>query len=294
MEDPSLTASRPTHPAPGTIVVVAPPAPAEHVARALDGVPATARSVTTVQEVTACITDDTLAIVAAPGDDASPEAVLAALAADDRTAALPVLLVVGDDFPAARARALHAAGAAVVLAWPAEVRLLPGLVLSLRRATVATRRTQSAEVALDEAVAARIAVDATPAELSCRVVGGTAILRGRTDSPWRARRLHDLVGNVPGVERVEDHALEVVPPEVPDEELDRTVRDVLRSALGDAIATVEVEVRNGAVTLGGTLGSSAERRRLESVVENVPGVLGLAVRIVVPDDTPARGAPDPA
>lgn len=288
MEDPTLTASRPTHPAPGNIVVLAPPASADHVARALEGVPATLRCVSAVPEAAASITEDTLAIVAAPDDDdPSPEALLEALAADARTAARPVLLVVDQDLPDERARELHAAGAAVVLAWPAEVRLLPRLVLALRRATVATRRSQSADVGLDEAVAARIAVDATPAELSCRVAEGTAILRGRTDSPWRARRLRDLVGNVPGVERVEDHALEVVPPEVPDEELDRTIRDVIRSALGEAASTVDVEVHAGAVTLLGTLGSPAEHRLLESVVENVPGVVGLDVRVTVPGDASA-------
>jgi osmotically-inducible protein OsmY len=287
MQDPSLTASRPTHPAPGRVVVLAPPTAADHIARALEGVPVTLRSVTAAPLAATCITEDTLAIVAAPADDQSPESLLEALAADERTAARPVLLVVEQALSAAQARALHAAGAAVVLAWPAEVRLLPGLLLSLRRSTLAARREQSADVALDEAVVARIAVDATPAELSCRVVDGTAILRGRTDSPWRARRLRDLVANVPGVERVEDHALEVVPPEVPDEELERTVRDVIRSALGDAAATVAVEVHAGAITLTGTLDGPAELRMLETVVENVPGVVGLELHIVVPHDAPS-------
>lgn len=266
--------------------MVAPPDRAEHVVRALDGLTATACPVGSVLEAIDCIGEDCFAIVAAPSEVVAPlEAVLEALARHDRTVALPVLLIVDDGFPDARARTLHAAGAAVVLAWPTEVRLLPGLVLQLSDASLVVRRGQSVDAALGDAIEARIAVDATPAgELRCRVEGATAILHGETDSPWRARRLRDLVGNVPGIEHVDARALHVIPPVVPDDELDQTIRDVLRSALGDAIEGIDITTSAGEVMLTGTLRDGEEIRRLEHLVENVPGVTRLEARLVVRDD----------
>jgi osmotically-inducible protein OsmY len=288
-----------TGPACGSILVIAPPDRAEHVVRALEGLAAAGRPVGTVHEAMARLTADTIAIVAAPEGaasdpsrsntqpalEASPESLLEALGSDGRTAALPVLVVVDDGFDDERARRLHTAGAAAVLAWPSEVRLLPGLVLELSDRSLAARRREPEDAALGDAVEARIGVDATPAsELRCRVVDGTAILRGETDSPWRAHRLAELVANVPGIEHVDARELHVIPPVVPDEELDRTVRDVIRSAMGDASTGVEVTTCAGEVTLAGTLVSEAARRRLEGVVENVPGVTGLDDRITVLHD----------
>ncbi len=289
MVDDSVTPapSSPRPAAAGSVLVVASPERAEHIVRALEDLASTVRPVGDVHELGPRLTRDAIAIVAAPEGNPSPEALLEALAGDERTAALPVLLVVDDGFPNERARRLHTAGAAVVLAWPSEVRLLPGLVLALSEASVAVRRSQRVDAALDDAVEARIAVDSTPAgELRCRVSGGTAILRGEADSAWRARRLRDLVGNVPGIERVEARELVVVPPVVPDEELDRTVRDVIRSALGEAIDGLEITTSAGAVRITGTLSGDEERRRLQGVVENVPGVTHLDARITVPGAAP--------
>jgi osmotically-inducible protein OsmY len=289
---PSSTPSTPsTSPTGGSILVIASAERAEHVVRALEGLAAAPRPVGTGHEAVARVTADTIAIVVdtasrSGGADTepSPESQLEALASDARTAALPVLVVVDDDFDDERARGLHTAGAAAVLAWPSEVRLLPGLVLELSDASLAVRRTQPEDAALGDAVGARIAVDATPAaELRCEVAGGTAILRGETDSRWRAHRLVELVGNVPGVEHVEARGLHVIPPVVPDEELERTVRDVIRSAMGDAITGVEITTCAGEVILAGTLDSDEARRRLEGVVENVPGVIRLDARITVLD-----------
>lgn len=265
-----------------SILVVAPRTQAEHLVRALEGLPATIRAVHAAHELHASLTADTLAIVTALAD----EALLDALADEDRTAVLPVLVVVDDGFAHARARELHTRGAAVVLAWPSEVRFLPRLVLGLSTAGLATRRRQTADVALDAAIAARIAADDTPADaLSCRVTGGVATLRGRTDSPWRAGRLRELVAGVPGIERVQADELLVIPPVVPDEELGDTIGDVIRSALGDgAIATIAVDARAGVVTLTGTLRSDAERRQLAGVVENVPGVAHVHDQTTVPEE----------
>lgn len=271
-----------TSPAGGRVVVLAAPARAEHVLRALDGLTAAAYPVDSVAAAIDAIGEACFAIVAAPAETVAPEAMLEALARHDRSAALPVIVVVDDGFPDGRARILHAAGAAIVLAWPSEVRLLPGLVPQLSDASLVVRRSQPVDAALGDAIEARIAVDATPAgELRCRVEGAVAILHGETDSPWRARRLRDLVGNVPGIERVDARALYVIPPVVPDDELDQTIRDVLRSALGHAIDGLEITTSAGEVTLTGTLRDDDERRRLEHLVENVPGVTRLAARVVV-------------
>lgn len=304
MPDPNAPDPSTTLPAGGSVIVVAPPDRAEHVVRALDGLAPSARPASDLSAALAHLGGDAIAIVAAPHgrtagaadgertaaprastepDLGAPEGVLEALAADERAAALPVVLVVDDGFPAARARRLHALGAAAVLAWPSEVRLLPGLVLSLSDAALARRRAQDADAGLGDAIEARIGVDATPAgELRCRVAEGTAILRGETDSSWRARRLHDLVAGVPGIEQVDARQLHVIPPVVPDEELDRTVRDVIRSALGEAIEAIEITTSAGAVTLTGTVASAEERHRLQCVVENVPGVTHLDARLAVP------------
>jgi osmotically-inducible protein OsmY len=285
----------------GDILIIAAASRAEQVARALEPLAVVGRPVGSVEEAKRRLTADTVAIAIAPMDEASPdrasldqawpEAVLERLSADPSTAELPVLVVVDGGFDDARARRLYEAGAAVVIEWPAEVLFIPPLVLELRDVSVAARRSQPADVSLGEVVNARIAADESlTTEIHCRVIGDTAIVRGEVDSLWRVRRIRDVVQHVPGIEHVDTHGLHVVPPAVPDEELGRTVRDVIRSAMGDAIAKVHVSTHAGEVTLTGTLPTDAGRRQLESVVENVLGVTRIDDRIVVPAD--AADAPD--
>jgi osmotically-inducible protein OsmY len=183
---------------------------------------------------------------------------------------LPVFVVVSDRFTDDSAQQLYAAGAQVVFEWPAEVLLLPPLVLEMLGVRV---KPGQADVALSASVNARLKVSEQFGDgVSAEVRHGSAVVEGTVESLWKKHRLEHLLAHVPGVRSVDTHDVVVAPPDVPDRDLSRAVDDVIHSATELDTSTVSVSARDGAVILAGTLSDKAQLRRLVRLIGNVEGV----------------------
>lgn len=189
-----------------------------------------------------------------------------------------VLLVEPDSLDEGEAAELYDAGAAAVLAWPAESLLLPRLLDELVAVDDVALAEATEDVLdanrgpLEHAVRARLVADVVLDTMGVRVIGGTAILRGTVASAWERARLRRLVETVPGIARVVDHGVAVQGAVVPDEEL-RTVVDATLRSVGNAEAReMEVQIDAAIVTLRGVAGSRDVGSRVCNAIRRIPGI----------------------
>jgi osmotically-inducible protein OsmY len=121
------------------------------------------------------------------------------------------------------------------------------------------------------------------------VAGGIVTLSGSVDTILARRRAVEIAQTIKGVRSVVDN-LEVEPGPRSDEELQR---DVEWAILTDPVADsyeIEVSVKDGMVTLDGTVDSWQEKRLVRRVAEGVRGVKDVESTITF--EIPA-GRPDP-
>jgi len=242
--------------------------------RALSGLDTTVRIVDSVEGAIDTLSQHTTAIVVdAPLAGTSAEQALDALAAADEARLRPVFVAVKGDFPDARAQHLYDEGATAVVAWPAEVLLLPRLISELSEVSLADHEKASVDAALTEATLARLAVDPDLADVRCEVRDGVARLSGTLDSLWKARRLRNRIASVPGVVALEDGGLDLDIPTVADEVLSTVLSTTLAATAGVDDSTISVTVRQGVATLAGVVDSKRRLRRLLDVAETVRGIV---------------------
>lgn len=185
---------------------------------------------------------------------------------------LPIVVVADPGSDSDHVRAAYRAGATAVLEWPTEVLLVHDLLLELVELPGVTPSGAGGDVALTEAVAARLRLDPVLAErASCRVIGATAVVRGELRSAWERDRLVRLVEAVPGINHVVDHGIELRTRTVPDDELDRTVASVVRSTGNVEARALETRVESGVVTLTGS-SDAAAALRVGNALRAIPGV----------------------
>ena len=194
--------------------------------------------------------------------------------------ALPIFVVVPDEFSDEKARKLYKAGAAAVLEWPYEALLLPTMLTDLVGA--APRKRTRGDAQLTRAVQTRLTLsERIMGETSAQVVGGVARVSGRVRSYWARQRVEDLLSHVPGIVAVNTDDVKVVTTARPDPQLLRHVRNVLRGMAGIDAATISTRVAEGEVTLAGNVATHADLQRILAVVGNVAGVRAIHNLLVV-------------
>jgi len=100
---------------------------------------------------------------------------------------------------------------------------------------------------------------------------GILELEGSVDAHWKIQRAFDLVMGIRGVQDVRNNLAVVPTHNVADESLaDQVVKALRRSPLVNE-GRVEVEVKNGIVSLNGTVPSWMEVNTARQVVSNTPG-----------------------
>lgn len=254
------------------LLVVGPAERRAHLQQAMQELAPLLRGVDRLDEARARIVADTSAIVlldAGAGRFADAVGELRVVLADRH---LPIVVIAEKGCANEQVRAAYDAGATAVLEWPTEALLLPQLLRELLELPNEALPHAAADVALTEAVAARLRLDEVLAHrISCRVVGGAAVVRGELASLWERDRLVRLVAAVPGITHVVDHGVVVRPTTVPDDELDEKVAGVVRSTGNVEARALEVTVSAGVVTLAG-YAAPETATRVRNAVRAIPGV----------------------
>lgn len=117
-------------------------------------------------------------------------------------------------------------------------------------------------------------------ELELEVRDGRAILRGTVDSEDEREVAERIVRGIPGVRGVDNGLRVEVPPERRDGEIRAEIVSRLRWEPGLASEGIEVQVRQGRVTLEGTVGTEDQRQHAATLAR-ARGVHGVVNRIAV-------------
>lgn len=255
------------------IVALASSAQRMHVLTALDQLASLAVAVSTLAEATGRVGPRTEAVIACTSVlGPSPAHAVAALRDVLDVRDIPLLLLL--DRPAGGdglAHELYEIGATVVLQWPDEALLLGPLVADMLDAD--PRAPEAAETGLRDAVLARLRIDpAAIDEVDVRVVGSTAMLRGRVASAWARDRLARVVAGTPGVTRVVDHRVAVHTADVDDAALHETVAATLRSAGNAEARGLQAHVDGGIATIAGIADDPRTVTRVCNAVRQIPGI----------------------
>jgi len=91
-----------------------------------------------------------------------------------------------------------------------------------------------------------------------------------------------IVHNVPGVRAV-DNRLQVKPPRINDEELERRVRERLHSEPDSIFSRVRVRAKDGKIALSGRVRSWGERYTAYEIISMVPGVAKVSNNLKIRD-----------
>jgi osmotically-inducible protein OsmY len=106
-------------------------------------------------------------------------------------------------------------------------------------------------------------------EVSCNA--GVVTLTGTVDAYWKRNRIRDIVSEQSGVVDIVD-SIGVAAGNLPDEQLSERISRMLMRKAGIDENTVAVEVRNGEVTLRGTVPTWMARSVAYETAANVEGV----------------------
>jgi osmotically-inducible protein OsmY len=123
---------------------------------------------------------------------------------------------------------------------------------------------------VQEALGLNADIDAS--EIEVDVQDSVATLRGTVDAAWKLQRAEEIASDVPGVVAVANE-LSVVPTRnILDETIARQVVRALERTDGVDVTHVKVEVRDGTVTLSGTVDSWLARDTAFNAALDTAGV----------------------
>lgn len=247
-------------------------------------VPSISEAIETLDGATSSI------VVDAPLTSPTAEEALEALAGVDAARRRPVFIAVHGDFSDDRALRLYDDGATAVIAWPAEVLVLPRLLSELADVSMADHEDTDVDTALTEAIEARLAVDPDLAgRVHVRVHDGVARLDGTLDSLWKRRRLRDRIAAVPGISALDQGSLTLDVPTVADDVLAATLRTTLAATAGVEETTLSVTTRDGVATVAGVVDSKRHMRGLLRAAETVRGIRRVDNHVTISADAALEG-----
>jgi osmotically-inducible protein OsmY len=195
------------------------------------------------------------------------------LRAESKVVIEPVFVIVPDGTVAKTVRKLYADGAEAVFEWPREVSALASLVAERLGIVIVRGVTSESDAALARTVRSYLrSSQVAPSGIKVSCHGGTVDLRGAVDTLWKKQDLEELVHEVPGVERVVADDVRVWPTARADDEIEASIRVVLRETSDVSQETLAVSVSNGLVVLAGSVDDRSEVARVLELVSHVKGV----------------------
>lgn len=195
---------------------------------------------------------------------------------DDASRQVPMFVVMEGPLPVRTIRKLYEHGVHAVFEWPSEAQALRRTMFRLSAPAVGLwgRPKSPAEVALEETARARLNADAVPfgAELGLEACHRFIVLKGSLDDLWKLELARQVVSDIPGVDDVIAEGVQIGGQAPTDRAVARAIREVLGHASAVDSATLAVAVRDGEVTLTGSVRDKHEAERAHELVQQVRGV----------------------
>jgi osmotically-inducible protein OsmY len=123
------------------------------------------------------------------------------------------------------------------------------------------------------------AIDASQIQIS--VNDGIVTLEGKIDSFWKKERIEDLAASVDGVLKIEDNIKVSTRDTAPDDSIRKDIIDALSRMEVDGLENVKVEVKNGRVTLTGSVPDWETSFDVEDTARFTAGVVDIKSKLMV-------------
>jgi osmotically-inducible protein OsmY len=123
------------------------------------------------------------------------------------------------------------------------------------------------------------AIDAR--QIQIFVNDGIVTLEGKIDSFWKKERIEDLVASVDGVSKIEDNIKVSTRDISPDGSIKKDIVDALNRMEIDGLENVKVEVKNGRVTLSGSVPDWDTSFGVEDTARFTAGVVDVKSKLIV-------------
>jgi osmotically-inducible protein OsmY len=194
---------------------------------------------------------------------------------------MPLFVVLPDDSSTKLIGRCYEAGASGVFEWPKEAESLDRLLAEMLSIRLVRGPAERSETALARAVRARLRLQAGLDEVpKLEIRRGLVRASGTVDSLPVKKDVEECIAAVPGVKGVDVHALHVLPDPVPDREIRRTCRRLLRSSDQIDEKTISLSVDGGRMTFQGSVRDRRELDRLRILAANIRGVRDVEVDVV--------------
>jgi osmotically-inducible protein OsmY len=124
-------------------------------------------------------------------------------------------------------------------------------------------------------------IETSGKRIQVEVMDGIAILSGTTDSYWKKTRIEDLASSMEGVLDIHNE-IKVTPQEkTPDDTIQKEIILALNRMEVVGINNVQVTVKNGIVTLSGTVPTWPTAFDIEDTARFTSGVTGIKNKLIV-------------
>ena len=121
-------------------------------------------------------------------------------------------------------------------------------------------------------------------EISVTVQGGVVTMNGTVSVLWKKHRAEQVVSDVAGVTEVVNQIAVVPTEKVLDEVIARQIVDAIDRNAEANVSDIDVQVRNGVVTLSGSVDSYLSREEVYKLALYTAGVVSINDRLVVRPD----------
>ena len=218
----------------------------------------------------------TAVVLVAPIIDIPLPNALRALKQHRELAAVPVFAVVDSGLADEGAGNLYVRGITAVVGWPHEARVFPRLLVETLAAYHVRGAPKSSDRALERMLEANLRLlPLDVSKVSATARAGIVYLSGSIRTLWQKKEAIRVLGTVMGVRAVIADELIVDRASKTDRQLLQSIRNVLKATHDVERATISPAVRNGYVTLSGTVASKRELERIDDILAHIDGVRGI-------------------
>jgi osmotically-inducible protein OsmY len=172
------------------------------------------------------------------------------------------------------ARKLYLAGASGVFQWPAEAAFLLRAMIETTglspRKGKPTKSDKEISKGVRKLVKRQFSVDTK--KIAIDAVHGIVFVKGKISTLWEKKQLEEAVSRIPDVVGIVSKNLDVKPGKQPDVILEKSIRSFIKTTSDIDEKTVGLAVKNGVVSISGTVRDRRELDRIIGLIVHIKGV----------------------
>ncbi len=115
----------------------------------------------------------------------------------------------------------------------------------------------------------------TSNDIKVSIEKGIVVLEGKVNSYWKSEKTRNMASHISGVVSVKNKIQVIPDEETSDDEITELIINSMKNSVSIDVNRITIKVKNGVVTLSGTLNSMSEYNRVKGIVELTKGVIDI-------------------